>query len=215
MPSYKLKKEKWEAKRTDSSNPTDDSSLVDPSSVSVIGVVGDSSSTQASTAPTEKKPKKDKMPAKPKKSVESSSADSKISELDPKWLERFNRLEALIMSKSFQPTFSADGQMLGLHLHTLHLLKFQRTQNTFFSQPTGMWTSHLLSALVQTLMLPCSCRPVSYNQTRIKDRYLKSALAQTHMLHSISRPVSSSPILTDPSHLHQGALVQTLLQSTS
>ena len=49
-PSYKLKKEKQEAKHTDCSNPTDDSSLVDPSSVSVIGVVGDPSSTQTSTA---------------------------------------------------------------------------------------------------------------------------------------------------------------------
>ena len=49
-PSYKLKKEKREAKRSDS-NPADDSSLVDPATVSVIGAVGDSSSAQASSAP--------------------------------------------------------------------------------------------------------------------------------------------------------------------
>ena len=72
-PSYKLKKEKREAKRTDSSNPTDDSSLVDPSNVSIIVVVGDSSRTQASTVPQEKKPKKDTAPAKSKKPVESTS----------------------------------------------------------------------------------------------------------------------------------------------
>ena len=49
-PFYKLKKEKREAKRTDS-NPTDDGSLVDPATVSVIGVVGDSSSAQAFSPP--------------------------------------------------------------------------------------------------------------------------------------------------------------------
>ena len=47
-PSYKIKKEKREAKRADS-NPTDDSSLVDPSTASIIGAVGTSSSTQASS----------------------------------------------------------------------------------------------------------------------------------------------------------------------
>ena len=48
-PSYKLKKEKREAKQSDS-NLADDSSLVDPATVSVIGAVGDSSSAQASSA---------------------------------------------------------------------------------------------------------------------------------------------------------------------
>ena len=81
MLSYKLKKEKWEAKHTDSSNPTGDSSLVAPP---LCQLLGDSSSTQASTAPPppEKKPKKDKIPTEPMKSVQSTSAESKISELD-------------------------------------------------------------------------------------------------------------------------------------
>ena len=49
-PSYKLKKEKQEAKRVDS-NPTDDTSLVDPTTVSGIGAVGNSGSAQAASAP--------------------------------------------------------------------------------------------------------------------------------------------------------------------
>ena len=65
--------------------------------------------------PPEKKSKKDKMPAKSKKSVESTSADTKISELDQKWLQRFNRLETLHMSKSFQPTFSSDIRVTPTH----------------------------------------------------------------------------------------------------
>ena len=107
-PSYKLKKEKREAKCVDSSTPTDGSSLVDPASVSVIGVVGEKLDQKSPMLPPKKKPRKDKASVKAKKSVDSTSTDSKISELDSKWSEGFNRLEALIMSKSFQPTFSSD-----------------------------------------------------------------------------------------------------------
>ena len=57
-PSYKHKKEKREAKRLDNPNPMDDSSLVDPASVSVIGVVGDSTTSQSPSLPPEKKMKK-------------------------------------------------------------------------------------------------------------------------------------------------------------
>ena len=107
--SYKLKKEKREAKRVDNSTPTDGSSLVDPASVSVIGVVGEKLDQKSPTLPPEKKKtKKDKASVKAKKSVDSTATDRKISELDSKWSEHFNRLEALIMSKSFQPTFSSD-----------------------------------------------------------------------------------------------------------
>ena len=62
-PSYKLKKEKREAKRVDS-NPTDDTSLVDPTTVSVIGAVGNSSSAQAASAPQKRNPKRIKLQVK-------------------------------------------------------------------------------------------------------------------------------------------------------
>ena len=39
-PSYKIKKEKQEAKRVDNPTPTEDIALVDPVNVSVIGAVG-------------------------------------------------------------------------------------------------------------------------------------------------------------------------------
>ena len=136
-PSYKLKKEKREAKRIDS-NPTDDTSLVDPATVSVIGVVGDSSSAQASSEPPpppppEKKPKKDKIPSKGKKSVECTSTDSKISQLDEKWSERFNRLEALLLSKSFQPTFSSEVRVTPTHSPPTGIAKDSEP----FVQPTN------------------------------------------------------------------------------
>ena len=131
-PSYKLKKEKREAKRVDS-NPTDDISLVDPTTVSVIGAVGNSSSAQADSVPPEKKTKKDKAPSKGKKSVESSSTDSKISQLDEKWSERFSRLEALLLSKSFQPTFSSEVRVTPTHSPPTDIAKDSEP----FFQPTN------------------------------------------------------------------------------
>ena len=56
-PSYKIKKEKRESKRSDSTQPTDE--LVDPSSISVIGVMSGTSADKSLILP-EKKPKKDK-----------------------------------------------------------------------------------------------------------------------------------------------------------
>ena len=50
-PSYKLKKEKREAKRLDSSTLSNESSLVDPSTVSVIGVVGDAKTDKSPVLP--------------------------------------------------------------------------------------------------------------------------------------------------------------------
>ena len=111
-PSYKIKKEKRESKRSESANPTDDT-LVDPSAVEVIGVVRDAQSSQATSVPPEKKAKK--LPSKSKKVVTPSSADSKISDLDQKWSERFSRIEALLLSKSFQPSFSSEVRVSPTH----------------------------------------------------------------------------------------------------
>ena len=107
----KSKKEKREAKRLDNPNPTDDSSFVDPASVSVIGVVGDSTTSQSPSLPPEKKPNKEKPPTKAKK----SASDDRISVLDQKWSERFSRLEALLLAKSREPTFSSDVRVTPIH----------------------------------------------------------------------------------------------------
>ena len=106
-PSYKIKKEKREAKRLDSTQPTDE--LVDPSSVSVIGVVS-GPSTDKSPIPPEKKAKKDEPSTKAKKSSSalSSATEDKFTALEDKWVDRFNRLEALLLARSMEPTFSSD-----------------------------------------------------------------------------------------------------------
>ena len=83
--------------------------------MSVIGPVEKQSS--ASKSPTEAPPdkktkkdikkvgKKDRSPSSSASKPPQSSADDKIADLDSKWSERFNRLEALIMAKNFEPSF--------------------------------------------------------------------------------------------------------------
>ena len=74
----------------------------------VIGVVSGPSADK-SPAPPEKKPKKDKPPTKSKKSSSAPSAtEDKFSALEDKWADRFNRLEALLLARSIEPTFSSD-----------------------------------------------------------------------------------------------------------
>ena len=69
-PSCKLKKEKREAKLTDSTPSQDSDQLVNPSSMSVIGVVDEQGSVKspAPVPPPDKKPKKDNKNSKKEKS---------------------------------------------------------------------------------------------------------------------------------------------------
>ena len=112
-------------KKLEAPPPKDNEELVDPSNLSVIGAMDNEGSVKSpiSAPPPDKKPKKDsKKDTKKEKSPSSkasklqsqASADAKI-ELDSKWLEHFNRLEALIMAKNFEPTFSANVKVTPTH----------------------------------------------------------------------------------------------------
>ena len=121
-PSYRIKKEKRDLKKigdTPQKN-SDSSSLIDPSSVTVMGAVEDQGNLQSPGSSSgsdkkkkDKKTKPGKSSDKPSKSVDKpsrSSTDSRIDELDKKWADRFNRLEALLLAKSIdqpEPTFQA------------------------------------------------------------------------------------------------------------
>ena len=121
-PSYKLKKEKRDkSDTTPSKNPSSSvtlsPTLVDPARVSVIRAV-DGQDTGLSSKPAEKK----KRVEEKKKSVKSKSSsstsrpaavstDQRFEELDQKWSDRFNQLEALLLAKTLdqpqqEPTFS-------------------------------------------------------------------------------------------------------------
>ena len=121
-PSYKLKKEKKDAKSTPAKD-SDNSTLVDPALVSVLAVVDNQSTPGASTSePVEKKKKTDPKHSKSSKSEKSvkqssnrpatasseskphtSSTNTKLLDMDKKWAERFNRLEALFLAKTVDP----------------------------------------------------------------------------------------------------------------
>ena len=87
-PSYKLKKEKREAKLTEPTPSQDSEQLVDPSSVSVIGVIDEQGSVKspAVAAPPDKISKKEKSPST---KVSKHSTDEKFAELDGKWSEHY------------------------------------------------------------------------------------------------------------------------------
>ena len=120
-PSYKLKKEKQDKSDTtpskdQSSSVTLSPTLVDPACVLVIRAV-DGQDTGLSAQPAEKKKKvEEKKLVKSKSSASSSrpaavSTEQRFEELDQKWSDQFNRLEALLLAKTLdqpqqQLTFS-------------------------------------------------------------------------------------------------------------
>ena len=139
-PSYKIKKEKREARKSVTATPTKESTeLVDPTSVSVIGVVGQNvPATQtvtspASSMPPEKKQKKEKVSVKTKKSDSSSSTDAKLEDLDSKWSSRFNKLEALLLSRTFQPTFSSEVKLTPAHSPPSNIPRDSAIFSTFWA----------------------------------------------------------------------------------
>ena len=129
-PSYRLKTEKRDLKKT-SDTPKQDSSsssLIYPSSVMVVGAVdalgilqspGSSSGKKKKANPSEKpkahsskdpKTGTDKASKSGTSKSHRSSPDARIDELDQKWAERFNRLEALLLAKSLdkqEPAFTS------------------------------------------------------------------------------------------------------------
>ena len=118
-PSYKIKKEKREAKKLESTPSIDSESLVDPSDVAILGAVYQQGSVESppTVAPPEKKTKKEKASTSQtvKPIASSSKVDSQIAKLDQKWSDRFNRLEALLLARTIEPTFSANVKVTPTH----------------------------------------------------------------------------------------------------
>ena len=121
--------------------------------------------------PPEKKAKKEKVVSKAKKSPESSSTDAKIADLDSKWSERFNRLEALLLSKTFQLTFSSEVKLAPSHSPPTNI---PRDSEPFF-QPTG-FTGTAFSAD----MHQAASQPESDSQSTTTERTGKGFSATQH-----------------------------------
>ena len=139
-----------------SSTPSKDGTLVDPSTVSMIGAVSYNGSISHTPPPPlpplaavpEKKAKKDKpSTSKSKKPVESKSAtDKKMEELDQKWLDRFNRLQVLLMAMTLQPAFSSAVKVIPSHTLSANVAK---DTEPFFQLTTSEHTGTAPSAMHQ------------------------------------------------------------------
>ena len=127
-PSYRIKKEKRDLKKS-SDTPKQDSSsssLIDPSSVTVVGAVDGQGILQSPGSSAGKKKKSNssdkpkvaskdskanvEKPSKSSVKPHKSSVDSRIDDLDLKWSDRFNRIEALLLARSLEkpkPTFTS------------------------------------------------------------------------------------------------------------
>ena len=118
-PSYKLKEKRDKADTTPSKNDsttkvTLSPTLVDLARVSVIRAV-DGQDTGLSAQPAKKKTKvedkKKSVKSKPSASRQAAvSTDQRFNELDQKWSDQFNRLEALLLARTLdqpqqEPTF--------------------------------------------------------------------------------------------------------------
>ena len=96
-PTYRDRKDKKAT--ASSSTPT----LMDPAHVSVLGKVEKVKAVQ-STPTTAKKTKRGDSPkpsASKKKSSSSRPSAEYLKQLDGKWAERFSRLEAMLLAKTF------------------------------------------------------------------------------------------------------------------
>ena len=162
--------------------PSVDSTLVDPSSVAVIGPVSTTATLPSSLPVVPEKVKKDKpSSSKSKKSTDKSVEDSKYEELETKWTDRFNRLEALLLAKSLQPaeplTFSASVRVPPSHSPSAAISK-----EPFFQPLTSGGTGTDSSVLVHQ----------SASQPRLDD-----SLKHTGKDISASQHLSSSQLVTD------------------
>ena len=97
-PAYRDRKEK---KATSSTTTSSTPTLVDPAHVSVLGKVEKVKAAQST--PTTKKTKCSESPKQSasKRSSNSRPSNEDLKELDNKWAERFSRLEAMLLAKTF------------------------------------------------------------------------------------------------------------------
>ena len=91
-PTYKDRKEK-----TTSSTAT----LVDPAHVSVLGKVEKVKAVQSTPTKKTKCTESPKPSASRKRSSSSKPSSEDLKQLDDKWAERFSRLEAMLLAKTF------------------------------------------------------------------------------------------------------------------
>ena len=100
-PTCRSRKECGEQKTETSCSATP--TLVDPSEVILLGRVNTDKPSSVESTPTKKK-RSDGSPKSSKRTHSSKPTFDDLKSLDDKWSERFSRLEALLLNKSFAVT---------------------------------------------------------------------------------------------------------------
>ena len=97
-PTYRGRKEK---KMTSNSTASSTPTLVDPAHVSVLGKVEKVKAVQSTHTKKTKRSESPKPSASKKRSSSSRPSTEDLKQLDDKWAERFSRLEAMLLAKTF------------------------------------------------------------------------------------------------------------------
>ena len=99
-PTYSTKKEK---EQTVSACPVSaTSTLMDPSEVTLLGQVeGEKAGKTTENSSSDKKKRPDEFPKPSKRKSSSKPTSDDLKSLDNKWVQRFARLEAMLLAKSF------------------------------------------------------------------------------------------------------------------
>ena len=101
-PTYQFRKERDQKKMASDFPANVTPTLVDPSEVTLLGRVQRESSADSTPASNKKKADPSPTPkASSKKKFSRQSRSDDIKDLDEKWSERFARLEAMLVSKTF------------------------------------------------------------------------------------------------------------------
>ena len=94
--------ERGEQKKSTTETSSDATpTLVDPSEVTLLGRVNTDKPSSVESTPTKKKKRSDGSPKSSKRRHSSKPTSDDLKSLDDKWSERFSRLEALLLNKSF------------------------------------------------------------------------------------------------------------------
>ena len=100
-PTYKSRKECGEQKKSTSELSSDATpSLMDPSEVTLLGRVNTDKPSSVESTPTKKKRSDGSLKSRKRRHSSKPTSDD-LKSLDDKWSERFSRLEALLLNKSF------------------------------------------------------------------------------------------------------------------
>ena len=100
-PTYKSRKEHGELKKATETTSSATPTLVDPSDVTLLGRLHSDKPSSVESTPIKKKRCSEGSPKSSKRKHSSKPTSEDLKSLVDKWSERFSRLEALLLSKSF------------------------------------------------------------------------------------------------------------------